>query len=144
MREKLRGKRVYFDANIFIYLMEGLPAFQAQMAEIRACLLNDKTDFVTSELTLCEVLVLPFRQNDTQLVAQYRQLIEDSGAFDLLATNRETYIRASLYRAQFRMKTPYALHMASAVEAGCEVFVTADRGVKGPRGIEVLALGEEQ
>ena len=142
LREKLRGKRVYFDANIFIYLMEGLPAFQAQMAEIRACLLNDKTDFVTSELTLCEVLVLPFRQNDTQLVAQYRQLIEDSGAFDLLATNRETYIRASLYRAQFRMKTPDAVHMASAVEAGCTVFVTADRGMKGPKGMEILGLGE--
>ena len=90
------------------------------------------------------MLVRPFRHNDTRVIAQYRELIEASGAFSLLATQRETYIRASLYRAQFQMKTPDAVHMASAVECGCTLFVTADWGVKGPRGMEVLGLGERQ
>jgi predicted nucleic acid-binding protein len=89
------------------------------------------------------VLVLPFRQNDTKLIAGYRQLVEGSGAFELLPTSRETYVRASLYRAQLRMKTPDAVHMATAVEAGCAVFLTVDQGVKGPKGVEVVRLGED-
>lgn len=140
LREKLRGRKVYFDANVFIYLMEGFAAFAADISDIGESLLHTEAEFFTSELTLCEVLVLPFRQNDTSLIARYRSLIEESGSFGLLPTRRETYVRASLFRGQFAMKTSDAIHMASAAEAGCQVFVTADRGIKAPRGIEVVAL----
>lgn len=143
LRDRLRGKRVYFDANVFIYLVEGYKAFQHQIDEIAECIRLGEADIFTSELTLCEVLVLPFRQRDTGLIARYRQLIEGSQAFGLLTTQRETYVRASLYRAEWRMKTPDAVHMASAIEAGCTVFITADRGIKGPRGVEIVQLEVE-
>ena len=140
IRQKVKGKRVYFDTNIFIYLIEGYAAFETSLNEIRESLLHQEAEIFTSDLTLCEVLVAPFRADNAKLVLLYRQLIEDSGAFILLPTTRETYIRASLYRAQMGLKMADAIHMATAVENGCTVFVSNDSGLKVPKGIELVGL----
>lgn len=138
----MRGKRVYFDTNVFIYLIEGFPDLNAQLLEIRDSLQNGEAEIVTSELTICEALVKPFRANDARLVAGYRQFIEASGAFELRPTGRGIYVRARLYRARFGMKTPDAIHVATAVEARCELFVTNDETLKAPKEIRIVRLRE--
>jgi predicted nucleic acid-binding protein len=140
IRRDIKGKRVYFDTNVFIYLVEGYAAFQTSLNEIRESILHQEAEIFTSELTLCEVLVLPFRSNNTEVVNIYRQLIEESGVFTLLPTKRETYIRASLIRAQMGLKMADAIHMATAVEYGCEVFVSNDTGLKVPKGMALVGL----
>ena len=140
LRDALRGKRAYFDSNIFIYLIEGFRELEPKLLELRDSIALAESEVVTSELTLCEVLVAPFRNNDSALVARYRQFIEVSGAFSVQAASRETYVRASLYRAQSGMKTPEAIHMATAVETNCQVFVTNDAKIKAPRNIQILSL----
>jgi predicted nucleic acid-binding protein len=140
IRQEIKGKRVYFDTNVFIYLVEGYPAFQTSLNEIRESILHQEAEMFTSELTLCEVLVMPFRLNNTEVVNIYRQLIEDSGAFNLLPTKRETYIRASLIRAQMGLKMADAIHMATAMECGCEVFVSNNAGLKVPKGMVLVGL----
>jgi predicted nucleic acid-binding protein len=138
LRDKLRGKRVYFDANVFIYLMEGFASLAHDLNEIRDSIESGESSICTSELTLCEVLVPAFRANNTSLLALYRQFIEDSGAFELVPTTRETYVRASLFRAQLNLKTPDAIHMASAMQSRCTAFLTNDKLLKAPKDIEML------
>ena len=140
IRRALHGKRAYFDSNIFIYLIEGFDKFEQELLQIRDSIAFAESEIVTSELTLCEVLVAPFRRNNPTLVARYRQFIEVSGAFQVQATGRETYVRASLYRAQSGMKTADAIHMATAVEMNCDVFVTNDGRIKAPNNIQILSL----
>ena len=79
LRDALRGKRVYFDSNVFIYLIEGFGELESKLLEIRDSIAFAEAEIFTSELTLCEVLVAPFRRNDSTLVALYRQFIEASG-----------------------------------------------------------------
>ncbi len=134
----MRGKRVYFDAMVFIYLVEGFPTLHDALLEIRDSLLHAEAEVVTSELTLCETLVLPFRNNDAGLISKYRQFIENSGAFEVCPVNRDTLIRASLYRAQFGFKTPDAIHVASAIGSGCEIFLTNDAKIRSPGTLKVL------
>lgn len=140
LRQTIKGRRVYFDTNVFIYLVEGYAAFQTSLNEIHDSILHQEAEIFTSELTLCEVLVLPFRLNNTEFVNIYRQFIEDSGAFTLLPTKRETYVRASLFRGQMGLKMADTIHMATAVECGCEVFVSNDTGLKVPKGMALVGL----
>lgn len=140
VRALLRGQRVYFDTMIFVYLVEGFAKLQRELEDIRQSVLHRECEIFTSELTLCEVLVSPFRNNDSALAATYREFIEDSGAFTLLPMHRELWIRASLYRAQFGLKTPDALHVASAIAPGCEIFMTNDRGISAPKNLRVVNL----
>ncbi len=141
LRNQLKDNRVYFDANVFIYLMEGFPSLERELREIRDSILHNETHICTSELTLCEVLVPAFRANNTGLLALYRQFIETSGAFELIPTSRETYVRASLFRSLYGLKTPDAIHMASAIESGCTAFLTNDKPLKAPKEIKVLRFG---
>jgi predicted nucleic acid-binding protein len=136
------GKRVYFDTMVFIYLVEGFAELEKQLLEIRDSLLRGEAEVFTSELTRCETLVVPFRNNAAKLIANYREFIESSGAFTVQPASRETWLRAGLYRAQFGLKAPDAIHMATAVETDCEVFVTNDAAIKAPRGMRVARLGE--
>ena len=136
----MRGKRVYFDTNVFIYLIEGFAELRATLLDIRDSILHGEAEIVTSELTICEALVAPFRSNNSAHVAGYRRFIEESGAFELRPTSRETYVRASLYRAQMGLKTPGAIHVATALEAGCAVFVTNDRSIKAPARLRIVQL----
>ena len=133
----MRGKRVYFDAMVFIYLVEGFESLEKPLREIRDSLLHAEAAVTTSELALCETLVIPFRRGETALVASYRQFIEDSGAFEVRQATRETWVRASLLRARMGLKTPDALHVATAIEAGCEIFVTNDKTLRTPTGMRI-------
>ena len=140
LKEALRGRRVYFDTMVFIYLLEGFDALRIQLGDIRDCIAQGETDIVTSELTLCETLVQPFRAGKAESVAAYRIFIEDSGAFALQPVRRETFVRASLFRAQFGLRTPDAIHVATAVETGCTAFVTNDAAIRAPRDLRIVML----
>jgi uncharacterized protein len=140
LRDDLKGKRVYFDANVFIYLIEGYPTLETSLRDIRDSIFHGESNICTSELTLCEVLVPAFRANNTALLALYREFIEESGAFELIQTTRETYVRASLLRAQLGLKTPDAIHLATAIECGCKAFLSNDKQLKGTKEIEMLTM----
>ena len=124
LRDELKGNQVYFDTNIFVYLIEGFAAFEVSLRKIRDSIYHGESRICTSELTLCEVLVPAFRTNNTELLMLYRRFIEDSGAFELIPTTREICIRASLLRAQLGLKTPDSIHVSSAIESGCTAFLT--------------------
>jgi predicted nucleic acid-binding protein len=136
LRSRLDGRLVYFDANIFIYVLEGFPAFQSQLTDIRDGVRAGSFEVVTSELTLCEVLVAPFRKDDASKVAAYVDFLEKSRAVSLLPTTRSIYKRAALIRASVGLKTADAIHVASAMDAGCTAFLTNDRGLRTPQKLE--------
>jgi predicted nucleic acid-binding protein len=140
IRADLKGQRAYFDSNIFIYLMEGFAGFEDVLADIRQSILNREADVLSSELSLCEVLVAPFRASNAELAKTYRNFLETSGAFQLVPTSREIYVSASFLRAEARLKTADAIHVATAVQAGCTVFVSNDLDIRLPKGLRHIKL----
>jgi predicted nucleic acid-binding protein len=141
LRDNLRGRRVYVDTNIIIYMLEGYVAHATALDDIKDSIATGECVFITGDVTLCEALVVPFRENRTDLIALYRRFLEDSGVFQLVATTRDIYVRASFYRAEFGLKTPDAIHVASAVDAGCDAFLTNDRPLRVPTGMKIITLG---
>jgi uncharacterized protein len=140
LRDALRGKRVYFDTSIIIYLMEGYAAFEASLEAIRQSIPGGETTIFTSELPLFEALAAPFRANDSRLAHRYRQFLEDMSTFQLVPTTREIYVHASLYRAQINLKPADAIHIATAMERRCSLFLSNDCALKMPKGLSLLAL----
>jgi len=140
LRDTIKGKRVYFDANIFIYLTEGFPSLVQSLRDIRDSIYHGESKICTSELTLCEALVPAFRADNTGLLMLYRRFMEERGAFELIPTTREIYIRASLFRAQIGLKTSDASHVSSAVAFECKVFLTNDRNLKAPKDMNVVHI----
>jgi predicted nucleic acid-binding protein len=137
-----QNRRIYLDANAFIYAVEGVDEISTLLHSFFAALRHRAAWACTSELTLPEVLP---RANIAQR-RSYLTLILHSGLFDLLPVTREILIETADYRrnrarpsAEARGAMPKlqdAIHVVSAVHADCDTFISFDRGLKLPVGLD--------
>jgi predicted nucleic acid-binding protein len=130
---------VYLDSNIVIYLIEQ-PAQLGPRATARIAEMVASGDgIVVSDLTRLECRANAVATGDQLTLAQYDAFF--SQAIERLMTLTTAVVdRATMIRSQCRFKTPDALHLAAAIEARCQVFLTNDSRLAGFLGIKVEIL----
>lgn len=140
--EALRGRSVYFDANIFIYYLENEPTYAPVIGNALQALTLGEFRAMTSHLTLAELLPPLAKENKTDLIAQSLEFIRDTGLFTLYPAGEEVCIQAGILRGTVGMKTPDAIHVATAALQRADVFLTNDRGIRLPKSIQGLILAD--
>jgi len=125
-----------------IYLVEKHPANFDRMLFIMQSVDSSLISGVASTIALTEVLVQPLRTGDRDLVDRYVAVMSRSRNFRLIPTSTAIARRAADIRARHQLQTPDALHVASAIEAGCDAFLTNDRGMQRVTDIRVLVLDD--
>ena len=125
--------RIYLDSAPIVYLVEQNPSFSPMVVAKLATLGGD---LVSSELARMEALVLPYRIQDQGLIQDFEdffstQLVEIAGV------HRAVFTRAARVRAQYPFKTPDAIHLATAIVSGCDIFVTNDHRLQRFTGIRI-------
>ena len=127
-----RPHRIYLDTNIFIYALEEKSPRSDLLTQLFAVHDVEQPFLVTSELALAELLVRPYQTRNDGMVDAYDGLIRSSAWLEVRQVKRRTNIYAAILRAENRkIRLPDALHLASAIEAECTYFMTADKGL-GP------------
>lgn len=134
--------RLCVDTMPFIYFVEQNPAYLKKVRMVLTQITNGNIEGVSSVITLTEVLTLPIRLGRTDLEQAYRQILLQGKNFRLISINETIASRAVHLRAQYNLKTPDALQIATAVEAGCEAFLTNDLTIKRVQEVKVLVLDE--
>lgn len=81
----------------------------------------------------------PYRSNDAAAIADFDDFFRNR-LVAVLTVDRAVCDRAARIRAAFPFKTPDALHLAAAVEAGCDVFLTNDQQLTQFTGIAVEVI----
>jgi predicted nucleic acid-binding protein len=137
---KLFGKTVYLDTNIFIYALEGFTEYRPVLTTLFAAVENKQLTIATSELTLAECLVKPCKDNNNKLKELYSSFIQTSYFLTVLPVDRECLIKSAELRAEIGVKLPDAIHIASAIEYECEVFLTNDKAIKVSDTLELVFL----
>jgi hypothetical protein len=94
-------------------------------------------DLVTSLVTL---LIVPFRANNDALAGRHEAWLTSSRGIRLIDATRDQLGPASRLRAMTGMRTPDALQLNAAREAGWPAFLTSDRRLPGVPGLRVLQL----
>jgi predicted nucleic acid-binding protein len=141
----------FLDSCIVIYAVEGQPAFQQRALAHIAALEAAGASFVISDLVRNECLVVPFGNNDGALALQYFRFFQGSNLRTVTLTSamheRAAMIRGSYYYPNAdpnanprRYSLPDAHHLAAAVEAGCDRFLTNDDQLAGYADITVEEL----
>jgi len=128
------------DTAIFIYLIEEEPRFLPHVLPLFAEVDQGARELVTSALTLLEVLVVPYRAGNHQLAERYEQLLTRSRGIRMVELTRDQLRAAAQLRAATGARTPDALHLVSALGAGCKTFVTNDRRLPAIPGLRVIQL----
>jgi len=109
--------RLYLDANVFIYAIEGSADIADPLRQLFDLLRANRGIGVTSELTLAEVLP----RASTAQRRSYLNMIVWSRIFDLHPVSRDILIETAEYRkAQYRKKAgmprlPDAIHVVTAI-----------------------------
>jgi predicted nucleic acid-binding protein len=117
--------RVYLDTNCIIYFVEQHPLWWPRVVARIAAFRSAKDDIAAGDLARAECLVVPFKKGDAGLESRYRAFFSDPDVrvLEVTATVCE---RAARLRALYPFKLPDALHLATAIEHGCGLFLTAD------------------
>jgi predicted nucleic acid-binding protein len=127
--------RLYLDANVFIYAIEGSADVADPLRQLFDLFRTNRGIAVTSELTLAEVLP---RASSVQR-RNYLNLIVWSHIFDLRPVSRDVLIDTAKYRERAGMpKLPDAIHVVTAIRAGCRTILSADTRLKLPVGYSLL------
>jgi predicted nucleic acid-binding protein len=134
--------KIYLDAAPLVYYVEENPTYVKRMDAIIEQIEKMPIQAFSSVILLPEVLMLPTRLGKTELVKAYKAIMFNSRQFQLTSVSLQTAVRATDLRAKYNLRTPDAIHMATALELGCELFLTNDNGLKRVSEIQVLILDE--
>jgi predicted nucleic acid-binding protein len=143
LTDKLKGiNRLGIDSVIIIYLIEKNPKYLEQTIFLAEQITQGEITAISSSLLLTEVLVKPLRDKDSDLVSSYQKILQNSQNFYLVNLTPTIAYQTAELRANYNIKPPDAVHIATAIESGCQAFLTNDRGIARVKEIEILILDD--
>jgi predicted nucleic acid-binding protein len=122
----LKGHRVYLDANTIIYAIE-LHHFPNLKTGLLIPLDQQEFNAVTSEITLAETIIGPRRAGNVANEQLFRNFLVPTSNFFIEPITRAVLEKVIDLRAQYAIKIPDAIHLATGILAGCDLFVTGDQ-----------------
>ena len=143
LEESLRQvQRLAVDSAPWIYLIEGHPEFAAPVRMIVERAEKGELKLCTSALTLIEVLALPLAVGAHAIAEAYETILLESPYLELHDVDRLVARRAADLRGRYRLKTPDAVQVAVALQAGCDAFLTNDRRLRRVQDLTILVLSD--
>ena len=118
--------RLYIDANVIIYAVEGGPQFRTPARLWLARASDARAEFVTSFFTEFECRIGPLKDRNFALLDTYAAFLRQP-SWQLVPLSFNVLRRAAAIRAEHNLKPPDAIQAATCIEARCDVFLTNDQ-----------------
>ena len=132
---------IYIDTSVAIYTMEGNPDYYSLLQPLWSKFYAAEIQIISSELILMEVLVVPLRNGNNSLVADYEELLLSSQV-QLISISQSILRQSANLRATSNLKTPDAIHATTALSVNSNQFITNDKGFHNVPGLPVVILSE--
>jgi predicted nucleic acid-binding protein len=133
---------VYLDANCVIYAVEKIPPYDRLLEPLWRRVAAGELVATCSELVVCETLVKPIREGHHELASWFRRFLVDSQEFRLEPISLAILERAARIRAETGLRTPDAIHAATALEADVSGFFTNDPSFRRMHELKVILLSD--
>jgi predicted nucleic acid-binding protein len=117
--------RVFWDTNLFIYLLEGTGDSYRLVRNLLDRMADRRDELLTSTLTLGELLVKPLEVGRSDLAERYEELLDLPGA-RLVPFDREAARIYARIRQDRSIRAPDAIQLSCAAAAGTHLFITND------------------
>jgi len=130
-----QGATALVDTAPFIYVLESHPQFADRFVGLFEAAAKGHLLIALSTITLAEVLTGPFKAGQTALAKRYEKALLQYRVVDVSAPIAAL---AAQLRAQYRLKLPDALQLATALDLGATALVTHDRDFSQVSGLDIL------
>ncbi|MCV3213979.1 PIN domain-containing protein [Plectonema radiosum NIES-515] len=139
---QLQGAIVGLDTAPLIYFLEENPTYLQITDAFFEAMFRGEFRVITSLVTIPEVLVYPLRQGNTTLAQQYRDILFNSQGLTTIEVVPNIAETAAQLRADYNLKTPDAIQMATAINEGASFFLTNDGRLPSLPELSVLVLDQ--
>jgi predicted nucleic acid-binding protein len=138
--DALRSRRVYIDANIFMYFLDGSTQWAAPAATVLAGAGQGDFAAVTGEAAVAEVMVGPYRTGDSMLIRSTREFFAQPRFVEVIGHPQQVWDDAAMLRGTSGVPLIDGLHIATAAHSRCDTLVTNDSRMKPLLGVDVVPL----
>ena len=121
-----RHRRIALDTSVFIFQLEANGRYLALTDSVFSWVERAGHEAVTSTIAMTELLVPSYRDKDEHRVDAFYGLLSTYPNLRWIAPDLETADLAAKLRAVYRLRTPGALQVATAMGAQATGFVTND------------------
>lgn len=139
---KITGATVALDTIPIIYFIEENRKYFKIVEKIFRCIASGKTSAVISTITLLEVLVLPYRVNNTKLAEAYKNILLLSPGIIVVPLSSFIAEEAARLRAKYAINTPDAIQIATTLHGGAKYFISNDLRLKKVLETSVMILDD--
>jgi predicted nucleic acid-binding protein len=137
-------KCIFLDTAPLIYFIEGHSTYQDKLVAYFSSNDNGDFTFITSSITLLEVLVKPLKEGKPKLVTQYKKILLNAEGIQIFEISNSIAEKAAELRAKYGLRTPDALQIATALEYKADYFLTNDHRLGSVSEINTVTLLELQ
>ncbi len=130
---------ICLDVNIVIYFVERDPVWYPRVLARLTTARAAGDSLAVSDAARLECLVGPLRSGDTVILAEYHAFFADP-AIQVLSTTSAVWERAAAIRAALNYKAMDSIHLATAAEHGCDLFLTNDAQLARCPDVQVEVL----
>lgn len=116
---------VYLDTSILIYTIENVRGYLDALMPLWQASRAQQIELATSDLTVMEALTGPIKKGDAELVNAYEEVFSGTDV-RLIPIDQFVLREAARVRARTSLRTPDAIHAATALLTGCAALVTND------------------
>lgn len=116
--------RIFWDTNLFIYLIEDHGDLSERVARLRKRMIERSDELYTSALTLGEILVKPIEAGDEVLCRRYEAALRQGAT--IVALDVEAARLYAGIRKDRTIRPPDAIQLACAAQARVDLFITND------------------
>ncbi len=138
--DQLQGAIIGLDTVPLIYFIEKHPTYHPFIRPFFSALADGSFTAVTSTVTLAEVLVLPLRLEQLELVRHYREILLQSQHLTMYSLTPEIATKAAEIRAIHNLRTPDAIQLATAIQSGATFFLTNDLALQRYSDLQILIV----
>ena len=135
-------EKVALDTMCFAYYFEKNEYFFSLCEVIFQKLDVGKINAVTSILALAEVLVSPKKIQDIYTESIYKKVFFSHPYIQTVNFGFEIADLCASLRAKYNLKTPDAIHLATAISSDAKALITNDPKLKQIKEMPVLVLRE--
>ncbi|TAL45825.1 MAG: PIN domain-containing protein [Methylovulum sp.] len=131
--------KLFLDACSIIYFIESQQQQGLNARILITQALQNNAKIIVSRLSTLECRVLPLKEKDRILLGKYEQFFKLTG-LHMIELTADVVNRATDLRANYPLRTPDALQMASALQANADKFLTGDKKLSFIQEIEVIVI----
>ena len=141
--DSLHDSLVALDSGPLIYFIERNATYIDTVRPFFVAMASGQFQVVTSIVTLAEVLVRPFREGSFGLVQQYREILLHSTSLEIRPVTPQIAETTARIRATYgSIRTPDAIHLATAITVGAPYFLTNDAGLPNLPNLQILLVDQ--